>query len=74
MASGLALMATMTAIRTDDILADETRDAWREYLSYTQGLAAHRYEEVEPWAWKRLQAKLGAIDARRRAAGRGRGL
>lgn len=65
----------MTVARVDDILDVETRDAWREYLSHTRGLVAHRYEEVEPWAWKRLEARLRAIAARRRAvASRGRGL
>ena len=26
-----------------------------------------RYDEVEPWAWNRLQARLSAIGARRDA-------
>lgn len=59
-------MATVTRRRSTDPLVVEQAAAWFEYLEATcrQGL---RYEEVEPWAWKRLQARLKAIDARSRA-------
>lgn len=32
--------------------------AWDEYLAHTRNLIGFRYEEVEPWAWRRLQARL----------------
>jgi len=67
-------MATAVATSVDELLAVETREAWWEYLSLTQGTLEPRYSELEPWAWSRLQSKLRAIATRRRAAGRGRGL
>jgi len=43
--------------------ADDINEAWQEYLEAcrTDDL---RYEEVEPWAWKRLRARLRAIKRR----------
>lgn len=66
----------MTAAKTagDEILNVEEREAWWKYLSTTQGVLEPRYSELEPWAWNRLQQQLRAIRARRRAAGRSRGL
>lgn len=49
------------------VLAVEEAAAWREYLDATRGQSPVRYEEVEPWAWKRLMQRLVAIQARRRA-------
>jgi hypothetical protein len=53
------VIATMTASHVDDVPTAEILDAWFEYLHVTrdQGL---RYEEVEPWAWTRLQSRLAA--------------
>lgn len=59
-------MATLTPTRAKELLAVETAAAWREYLAATQGQPVARYEEVEPWAWRRLQAVLRAIQTRRR--------
>lgn len=49
------------------MLAAEVAAAWREYLEETRGLQWHRYEEVEPWAWTRLQRTLERIAERRPA-------
>lgn len=65
---------TVANPRAGDVLDAEAREAWREYLTITQGTLEPRYSELEPWAWRRLQTKLRAIATRRRAAGRGRGL
>lgn len=35
----------------------ERKDAWNEYLAQTKNLSGDKYEEVEPWAWKRLMAR-----------------
>lgn len=47
------------------VLAIEEADAWFEYLEATRGQPTARYEEVEPWAWTRLGARLKTIHARR---------
>lgn len=62
----MGLTATMTRPRAKGVLAEETLGAWAEYLHATQGQPEARYEEVEPWAWSRLQAVLRAIQTRRR--------
>ena len=49
------------------MLAIEEQDAWSEYLDATRDQPEVRYEELEPWAWKRLNQRLAAIQARRRA-------
>jgi hypothetical protein len=50
------------------LLAVETADAWFEYgESCRQAREGARYDEVEPWAWNRLQARLHAVAARRSA-------
>lgn len=51
--------------RALEVLEAEERDAWRDYLVNTRDLPDLRYEEIEPWAWSRLQQRLRAIDARR---------
>lgn len=43
--------------------------AWSEYLLETRRLPAHRYEEIEPFAWRRLQARLREIVLRFAEAG-----
>lgn len=40
-------------------------DAWAEYLAETRGLRPIRYRELEPWAWAKLQARLGNLKPRR---------
>lgn len=60
------MIATMTPPRAQSVLVEETIGAWAEYLHAIQGQPEARYEEVEPWAWNRLQAVLRAIQTRRR--------
>ena len=48
-----------------ELLQIEEADAWFEYLEATRGQTQHRYGEVEPWAWSRLNQRLRAIRARR---------
>jgi hypothetical protein len=48
-----------------ELLLIEEADAWFEYLEATRGQSAHRYREVEPWAWARLSQRLRAIKTRR---------
>ena len=36
----------------------ELREAFAEYLQEVRGLDPLRYDEVEAWAWARLQARL----------------
>lgn len=55
--------AKQTARRLLDV--EESR-AWRDYLlDATRDLAEFRYEEIEPWAWARLQRALVQIGGRR---------
>lgn len=56
---------TMTPTRASEVLRDETLGAWAEYLHATRDQPHARYLEVEPWAWKRLQSRLRATEARR---------
>ena len=44
--------------------------AWDEYLSSCRTTASNpiRYEEVEVWAWNRLQRRLVQIDKQREHA------
>ena len=49
-----------------EILAIEEADAWFEYLEATRWHGASgRYDEVEPWAWARLNQRLRAVATRR---------
>jgi hypothetical protein len=44
----------------------EEADAWFEYLEVTQAeIATGRYDEVEPWAWARLNQRLHAVERKR---------
>lgn len=57
----------------DRLLATETADAWFEYgeaCRIARIETADRYEQIEPWAWNRLQARLTAVAARRGALSR----
>lgn len=46
-------------------LANDERAAWAEYLADTRNQISTRYDEIEPWAWARLGARLKAIHTRR---------
>ena len=49
-----------------EALAIEEADAWFEYLDSTRAeLGSSRYEDVEPWAWARLNQRLRAVGAKR---------
>jgi len=57
----------MTAAETHAkaLLRSEELSAWHEYLTATRHQPEARYDEVEPWAWARLRARLRAVTARR---------
>ena len=56
----------------DEALAIEEADAWFEYLESVRSHAASdRYDEVEPWAWSRLNAATEARGGRARQAAPG---
>jgi hypothetical protein len=56
----------MDSVETQEALLIEEADAWFEYLEATQAEAATgRYDEVEPWAWARLNQRLRAVDRKR---------
>jgi hypothetical protein len=38
--------------------------AWQQYLETCRGCSDANYDEVEPWAWKRLCRKLGGQPGR----------
>ena len=49
----------------EELLIEEA-DAWFEYLEATQAeIGTGRYEEVEPWAWARLNQRLRAVEHKR---------
>lgn len=48
-----------------ELLLIEEADAWFEYLEATRSQTAARYQEVEPWAWARLNQRLRGIRTRR---------
>jgi hypothetical protein len=48
-----------------ELLQAEEAEAWFEYLEATRSQTARRYDEVEPWAWVRLNQRLRAVRARR---------
>jgi hypothetical protein len=49
----------------EELLQIEEADAWFEYLEATRGQSETRYQELEPWAWARLNQRLRAVGARR---------
>jgi hypothetical protein len=53
--------------RLEALLIEEA-DAWFEYLEATQAeYSTGRYDEVEPWAWARLNQRLRAVERKRSA-------
>jgi hypothetical protein len=56
-------------METEDVreeLLIEEADAWFEYLEATQAeIGTGRYDEVEPWAWARLNQRLRAVERKR---------
>lgn len=56
------------ALEVAALLRAAEQAAWDEYLETTRFQAAFRYEELEPWAWRRLQTRLKAVEARLSAA------
>jgi hypothetical protein len=56
-------------METEDVreeLLIEEADAWFEYLEATQAeIGTGRYDEVEPWAWARLNQRLRAVELKR---------
>ena len=59
-------VSTRPRLTVDELEQLDVRDAWAHYLSATRDLDG-RYEEVEPWAWDRLQARLARIRKRGRS-------
>ena len=58
----------MDSVETHEALLIEEADAWFEYLEAIQAEAATgRYDEVEPWAWARLNQRLRSVDRKRTA-------
>ncbi len=58
----------MDIVETHEALLIEEADAWFEYLEAIQAEAATgRYDEVEPWAWARLNQRLRSVDRKRTA-------
>jgi hypothetical protein len=53
-------------METEDVREEfliEEADAWFEYLEATQAeIGTGRYDEVEPWAWARLNQRLRAVE------------
>lgn len=43
-------------------LEDKCAQAWHRYLTETRDLAAFRYEEYEPRAWRILKRKLRKLE------------
>jgi hypothetical protein len=48
-----------------ELLLIEEADAWFEYLEATRVQTAHRYKELEPWAWARLTQRQRAIGTKK---------
>lgn len=46
------------------MLLIERADAWFVYLDDIRGAVPNNYDEVEAWAWSKLQMKLRTIDQR----------
>jgi hypothetical protein len=53
---------TTETVKADRLLRVEEVDAWGE--------EDFRYQDIEPWAWARLQRRLRIVAARRKALGR----
>ena len=48
----------MTKREVYELLMIEEADAWFEYLEATREKMPNRYDELEPWAWARLNQRL----------------
>jgi hypothetical protein len=58
-------MAGRRSLREAEQLLEIDRvSAWLEYLAATRGQHEARYREIEPWAWAKLQQRLGTITTR----------
>lgn len=49
-------MATLTVAERVRLYTSD--DAWQEYLKTCRDAPPSTYEQVEPWAWARLQRRL----------------
>jgi hypothetical protein len=58
---------TLVRVRTQ-IAPPEVREAWDKYAEQIHDLHPLRRDEIEEWAWERLQAKLREIDKKKAAA------
>jgi hypothetical protein len=61
---------TTETVKADRLLRVEEVDAWGEYLESVRHQEDFRYQDIEPWAWARLQRRLRIVAARRKALGR----
>ncbi len=50
------------------VTIETLESAWQRYLDNTRHVEAARYDEVEPWAWARLQDALFEIVTHERVA------
>ena len=55
----------MTKREVYELLMIEEADAWFEYLEATREKMPNRYDELEPWAWARLNQRLRLVRRRR---------
>ena len=62
-------MAAGSNREAHELLWIEEADAWFEYADATRGEGGERYDEIEPWAWTRLQQRLRSLRARRARLG-----
>ena len=58
-------MSKQPSAESLEVLAICEADAWFEYRENTQNQPEERYNEIEPWAWARLQQRLKTIRTRR---------
>jgi hypothetical protein len=54
-------MATRTRTRADRQRKTEVAEAWFAYLRVTKDLGPSNYDEIEDWAWAKLQWQLRQI-------------
>lgn len=60
-------VATVERTAVTAILEADRIEAWDAYLEATRHEGPFTYDEVEPWAWTRLEMTLSAIKAREQA-------
>jgi hypothetical protein len=48
----------------DELFRKDEAEAWDRYLAATRAVSPVSYEEVEPWAWRRLSQALQAAKYR----------